>query len=516
MRKLAYSATLALLLTTGCSLIQGDDNAAAEQEAAPPVDETRGAAVAVTHYSDATELFVEYRPLAVGVATSFAAHLSWLPDYRAVNEGQLVVELVRPNGTVQRVATGVSDTPGIFRPELTPQVAGPARLVLRLNARGRSIVHDLGAARVFASREEAKAANPEQEDPPGRIGFTKEIQWRIPFAAVPASVRQLEATLPVTVDVRLSPQAEAIVAAPVAGIIRTGASVPGPGMNVRAGQVLATISAQLGAGEDVASLDLAVAQARINVQAAQREVGRLSGLVRAEAVPQRRLQEAQTALRLAQAELGAATRRRASLAGGGPGVPLVAPISGRILASSLVRGGSVQAGAELMRIGNPNSIWLVAHVPEAQAGAVSSPTGLDLMRAGGEASLRVGQQLRLVQASSVVDARTRMMDVIFAADGMGLTPGQRLQGRLRTGIGRSVLSVPASAISNENGQTVVYVQVEGESFERRPVQVGLRSGEFVEIVGGDLRQGERVVTVGASSVRAAAASPASFGEGHAH
>ena len=513
MRKILLSTSGALLLLGGCS--GGDSGNGQNEVQAPAVDETRGAAVAVTNYTATNELFVEYRPLVAGVETSFAAHMSWLPDYRAVNEGVLTVELIQPNGSVQRVASRVSDTPGIFRPAMTPQGAGPARLVLRLTARGRTSVHDLGQVRVFATRDEAKAANPEQEDPPGRISFTKEAQWRIPFAAVPASVQQLEATVPVTVDVRLAPNVEAVIAAPVAGIVRTGPNVPGPGTNVRAGQTLATISAQLGVGEDVASLDLAIAQARINAQAAQREVSRMSSLLRAEAVPRRRLQEAQTALQLAQAQLSAATRRRNALAGGGAGVPLVAPISGQILSSSLVRGGSVAAGAELMRIGNPNSIWLVAHVPEAQAGAIMSPSGLDLSRAGGVVTLIAGREIQLVQGRGVVDPRTRMMDVIFASGGIGLTPGQRLQGQLRTGVGRNVLAVPASAVVNENGQTVVYVQVEGEAFERRLVQIGLRAGDFVE-VRGDLRDGERVVHIGAGSVRAAAASPASFGEGHAH
>ncbi|HEX8225993.1 MAG TPA: efflux RND transporter periplasmic adaptor subunit [Allosphingosinicella sp.] len=513
MRKDLLGAAALLLLAAGCSG-SGDEANQAEAQA-PAVDETRGASVAVTHYTDVAEMFVEYRPLTVGVETSFAAHMSWLPDYRSINEGQLVVELVRGNGQVERVATGVSDTPGIFRPKLTPKTAGPARLVLRLAARGKVSVHDLGPVTVYATREQAKRANPEQEDDPGLISFTKEAQWRIPFAAAPAVLRALEATLPVTVDVRLAPDAEAIVAAPVAGIVRVGGAVPGPGTSVRAGQVLATLSAQLGVGQDLATLDLDISRARINVQAAQREVGRMNRLYRAEAVPQRRLQEAQTALRLAQAELSAASSRRSSLAGGGAGVPLVAPISGRILSSSLVRGGAVQAGAELMRIGNPDRIWLVAHVPEAQAGAITSPGGLDLIRPGGDATLVVGNQLRLVQGRTVVDPQTRTMDVIFASSGMGLSPGQRLQGRLRTGFGRNALSVPASAVINENGQNVVYVQVEGEAFERRLVQLGIRSGDFVEIRG-DVRPGERVVTVGATSVRAAAASPASFGEGHAH
>jgi cobalt-zinc-cadmium efflux system membrane fusion protein len=107
------------------------------------------------------------------------------------------------------------------------------------------------------------------------------------------------------------------------------------------------------------------------------------------------------------------------------------------------------------------------------------------------------------------------MDVIFAGSVMGLRPGQRMQGRLRTGTTASLLSIPISAVINEGGQNVVYVQVEGEAFERRPVQLGLRSGDLVAVEG-DLKAGERVVTEGAAAVRAAAATPGAFGHGHAH
>lgn len=504
MNRMLLALGAALLVPTACK-----NPTESEAEAA------RAGSVTATHYSDATELFVEYRLLAAGRQRRFDAHLTWLDADKPVNEGRLTVELVHGDGAVDRGTAGVGDTPGIFRVLMRPSKSGNARLRFVLDARGRTVVHDLGPVIIHPTSEAAAKATPPHEENPNRIAFPKEVQWRIPFDTQPVMVRRMEDAIPVTVDVRLAPDAEAVVSSPVAGVIRTGTRVPAPGMAVRAGQTLATVSARLGGGEDVASLDLAIAQARINVEAARREVGRTSRLARAEAVPQRRVQEAQTALRLAQAELSAATRRRSALGGGGPGVPLVAPISGRILSSSLVRGASVEAGAELMRIGNPSDLWLVAHVPEAQAGRVVSASGIDLIREGGTASFSNGQGVRLVQGGGFVDPRTRTMDVIFAFSGGSVQPGQRLQGRLRTGFARDMLTVPAEAIVNEGGQTIVYVQVEGEAFERRLVQTGLRSGAFVAVAG-DLEPGERVVTVGANAVRAAAANPNAFGHGHAH
>jgi cobalt-zinc-cadmium efflux system membrane fusion protein len=499
---LALAATL--LATTACT-----------NSASPDAASARAGSVTATHYTDRTELFVEYRMLASGKRRRFDAHMTWLNDFKPVNEGQLAVELVHGDGKVDRGVASASDTPGIFRVLVTPSKAGQARLRFVLNARGVQSIHDLGPVRIYPSSEAAAKASPPHEEDPDRIAFSKEVQWKIPFATAPAIVRQLEDAIPVAVDVRLAPDAEAVISSPVAGVVRTGTRVPAPGMSVRRGQTLATVAAQLGGGEDVASLDLAISEARIGVEAARREVNRLSGLHRAEAVPLRRVQDAQTQLRLAQAQLGAAQRRRSALGGGGSGVPLVAPISGSILSSDLVRGASVQAGAELMRIGNPNALWLVAHVPEGQANRVMTPTGIDIVRAGGVATLLNGQGVRLVQPGGFVDERTRTMDVIFAGSVLGLRPGQRVQGRLRTGFAQDTLAVPYSAVVNEGGQDVVYVQVEGEAFERRPVQLGLRSGDLVAVKG-DIKSGERVVTTGAAAVRAAAATPGAFGHGHAH
>jgi len=60
-----------------------------------------------------------------------------------------------------------------------------------------------------------------------------------------------------------------------------------------------------------------------------------------------------------------------------------------------------------------------------------------------------------------------------------------------------------------------YVMLEGELFQRRELELGLRDGDRVEVLQG-IAAGERVATRGAWVVKLAALSPASFGAGHAH
>jgi membrane fusion protein, heavy metal efflux system len=78
-----------------------------------------------------------------------------------------------------------------------------------------------------------------------------------------------------------------------------------------------------------------------------------------------------------------------------------------------------------------------------------------------------------------------------------------------------VLAIPQTAIVDDAGRKVAYVQLEGEAFERRLVTLGMQSGGWVEVTSG-LARGERVVTRGAYEIKLAAASGAVPGHGHAH
>jgi hypothetical protein len=74
--------------------------------------------------------------------------------------------------------------------------------------------------------------------------------------------------------------------------------------------------------------------------------------------------------------------------------------------------------------------------------------------------------------------------------------------------------VPASAIVDDGGVPVVYVQFEGEAFERREVVVRLRQGRKAALEG--IREGERVVVLGGDAIRRAALLSSGPIEGHVH
>jgi multidrug efflux pump subunit AcrA (membrane-fusion protein) len=78
---------------------------------------------------------------------------------------------------------------------------------------------------------------------------------------------------------------------------------------------------------------------------------------------------------------------------------------------------------------------------------------------------------------------------------------------------KDAVLVPASAVQDESGTQIVYVQTGGESFERRIVQTGARDGDNISILAG-VEPGQRIVSRGAYLVRLSRSMAAPVGHAH--
>ena len=76
-------------------------------------------------------------------------------------------------------------------------------------------------------------------------------------------------------------------------------------------------------------------------------------------------------------------------------------------------------------------------------------------------------------------------------------------------------AIPEEAIVLDNGRPTAYVLIDGENFQRRELELGIRDNGWVEVKRG-VNAGERVVTKGAYAIKLASLSPAEFGHGHGH
>jgi RND family efflux transporter MFP subunit len=354
-----------------------------------------------------------------------------------------------------------------------------------------------------------------------------EQQWQVDFAMTAAGERELRTSIQATGILRPRADGEVYISATSAGHLHGQGPFPYVGMTVEAGQVLSSIIPRLATDSDLATLKAALDKARSNHDLARHERDRLQRLWADKVIALHRLHEAESALEVAKADLDAARRRYAQSTGDqstgekspdSSGIPVLAPISGVLAQVDVAHGRYVTEGEPLFHIVNLDRLWLEAHIAEADIGRLLEPDGAWFSVEGFDRTFDSFElNGRLVALGGAIDPLSRTAPLIIAFDNPEhrLRTGMFANVRVFTGERRLGLAVPDSAIFDDGGQEVVYVMLDGESFQRRLVRPGIRDAGWVQLLSG-VEPGEWVVSRGAYLLRLAASAPLEVGHGHAH
>lgn len=296
---------------------------------------------------------------------------------------------------------------------------------------------------------------------------------------------------------------EVVLVATTAGVLYYTQPSLVEGQSVNEGKALAAISAKkLQDGDPLLKARLAYETALAEYERAQRLVE--DKIVSAKEFEQIRLRY-ETAKTTYEGQAEGMTERGASLA---------SPITGYVKQLLVPNGSHVEVGQPVAVITQVRRLQLVAEVSErdyAQLAKVSAahfrPTYSDKLYKTEE----LGGRLLAYGRSSV----GAFIPVTFEVDNVGdLIAGAYAEVYLLTRPESGVVSVPVSALTEEQGLYYVYVQLCAEEFEKREVHPGRRNGERVEILHG-LHHGDRVVTQGAVQVKLASMTTA-IPHGHSH
>lgn len=510
----------ALCLVPACRPSEGADTPGAHTAA--PEFPSR----AITQFTAKSELFAEHKFLVIGKETGFAAHLTDLKDFSPVTEGRLVAILKAQDGRQVEFPVQGVERPGIFRPVVKPEAPGTYALSFRLTSPRLTDTIPAGEVTVYQDEASAMAAAPKEEPDLEEISYLKEQQWKISFATQPVARGIIEGGRSLSAEVKAAGGQEVSIAAPAPGRLLPGLGrLPQLGEHVRKGEELAVLVPAGDAGQDLASLKQAVASAEATLQQAKKDLARATRLVTEQAAPERRREEARTVVVVAEATLAAARRqlnaKQASLKGDFVATEeayrLRAPLSGTVVEAKLVPGSFVSEGTPLYRLVNMERVWVEARVPEKDLARLSSATRAEVT-VSGEPTVKVGNgQGGLVTVGSVLDPANRTAPVVFSMPNPHgrYRIGMTAQLRMLTGQTLSGVVIPTSAVVDDNGKPIAFVQTGGESFERRELQLGDKQGERVQVVSG-LAEGERVVIKGGYEIRLSTLSDAVPAHGHAH
>ena len=546
-------ATLFLILLTlglsTCSDPEALDRAPEDAHSQGGLTHTRPhdePSISVTLWTDDLELFMEHPHLSVGQASEFAVHLTRLADFQPLAQGPILFRFVKNGAPPRTVTVGNPDTPGIFAPTITFDEAG--EYTLQLEVTTDEVETSLRYGPIAVLEKDERPVLAEAKDTCQSIAYLKEQQWKLPFGSAQARRQTLHETVRVPAQIIPRTGAQSVVSAAMGGRYEPPAGgIPALGTTLRKGDLLgyvellpmdraSLLDSQVGAGitlsrlsEDVARAEAAVAAEQSRIQLAEKEAARVTALVEAEALPTRRLEQVLSELEVRRASLEAARQARAAyrkavsrydsvgqlLGSIQERVPVHAPISGQLVASNAIPGQYVDDREMLFRIVDLRTVWVQGQVFEKDLARVESLQGGTLELPGlDQISL---ESSSLVMIGSIIDPAARTFPVVFEVENRGKRLKLGTLGRLDLMTAEVVeaLGVPRSAVLLEENRTVVYVQVGGETFERRLVKTGLRDRDWVQILEG-LEAGERIVTVGAYDVALASRSSEVPERGHVH
>lgn len=311
---------------------------------------------------------------------------------------------------------------------------------------------------------------------------------------------EFNSVIKVSGEIVESAQGAAVASAPASGVVTFAPGIA-PGKQVSAGTLIATVKSTGMTGGDPNAV------ARAAVQAAQKEVDRLKPLHEHGIVSTAEYNAALAALNTAKAAYspGASSGR------------ITAPVSGVITNLDARQGQFVDAGASVASISGGGSLTLRADLPQRHYGAIASLTGakikvpystetIDISDLGG----------KRIAASGAPRANGGYIPVYFSVQNTGasLIPGTAVEVYLEGQPRQDVITVPVSALSEQQGNYYVYIRVDEEGYLKSPVTLGQSNGKRVEITSG-VHSGDAVVSVGATTVRLAE-SAGVIPEGHNH
>ncbi|MFN0207793.1 MAG: efflux RND transporter periplasmic adaptor subunit [Planctomycetota bacterium] len=533
-------AALPCVIAFGCKHQDDHSHGPASSAPADELDPT-----SKTIFGQKLLLFLEYPHLVRGKPEQFLAHLSVLANGEPIRSGRATLEI----GATQFVAESIKRD-GLFIPTGALSSAGKFASRLIVDSEQGSEVLNLGEVVVHESEADAKKAAGESGEPvKNEVPFLMEQQWRVKLLLAEAKTERLVQRLLIPARVVTPEGLQAVVAPTVTGrlVLPQSGRFARTGDTVEAGQILGYIEPPLGAAELVQlqaletefhlkTLDVvrAANEADARVSFAVKERERVLKLREHSLSTQQQVDQAEHNLAVAQNEQvsskatkefldGVLRSRRDNLSEGRPvslRIPLVAPIRGVIIEASRSAGESVGAQDAVFRIMDTSRVWIEGRVSEFDIAKLPlAPEALASFSAlpGKNISLGGAGQEKTIYMNNRVDPESRTIVIRYEVSNPNgeLRSGMLAQLAIAISTIESATSIPFESVIMEQGLPTVYVMLEGETFQKREIELGVRDGAMVEVRKG-LSAGERVATRGAYVVKLAALSPASFGAGHQH
>ena len=202
---------------------------------------------------------------------------------------------------------------------------------------------------------------------------------------------------------------------------------------------------------------------------------------------------------------------------GSKGVAVKSPAGGYVKECLVKAGDYVEVGQPMMVVTQNRHLYLRAEVPERDYAAINQVSSAKFKTSYSDKVYDIKDlNGRLLSYGKTSGSSSSFIPVTFEFDNAsGLIPGAFAEVYLLTNDRSNVISVPVSALTEEQGVHFVYIREDEECYRKQEVRLGASDGQQTEITEG-LKGGEVLVTEGAIHVKLASAGKSIPGHTHNH
>lgn len=298
---------------------------------------------------------------------------------------------------------------------------------------------------------------------------------------------------------------ESVAVATVPGVVTFRGKVT-EGMSVGKGTALVTISSNNIADGDP------VQRARIAYDISKKEYDRMKALVKNKIVSDKDFAQAEQNFENARISYEALAKNHTA---GGQAV--TSPISGFVKNILVKEGDYVNIGQPLVSVTQNRRLFLRAEVSEKYYPYLRSINSANFSTPYNNKVYELRElDGRMLSFGKAAGENSFYVPVTFEFDNKGdIIPGAFVEVYLLSAPMENVISLPRTALTEEQGLFFVYLQLDEEGYKKQEVTLGADNGKSVQILSG-VKAGDRVVTKGAYQVKLASASNAIPAHSHEH
>ncbi len=299
---------------------------------------------------------------------------------------------------------------------------------------------------------------------------------------------------------------ETVLVATVPGVVTLGDTRFVDGTSVRKGQPVLTLASNALSDGDVA---IRVKNAYLT---AKREFERMEQLVGDKIVSQKDYEQARLAYENAKVAYDAINGKQSVR-----GVAVTAPMNGFLKNILVKEGDYVTVGQPLATISQNSRLVLRADVSEKNYARLPMIRSAHFKTPYDDKVYKLDELGgRLLSYGKSSGNNSFYIPVLFEFDNKGaVIAGSYVEVYLLGKPMEQVLSVPVSALVEEQGLYCVYLRLDEDCYKKQYVTLGADNGEAVQILSG-LKAGDEVVTKGAYQIKLASASNAIPAHTHHH